>query len=105
MANYKETSVTGSYYQRAYQVVINNPLGGVPNITFFEEEVMTLADGRQLKNNVAGCLANFQHGATFPLINPLDDTSLGAMGSHDQVQVLLYSLYKALRAQADAPKV
>lgn len=105
MANYKQTNVSGDSYQRAYRVVVENQLNSVPSITFYEEEVLSLSGGRQLKNNVAGCLAQFQHGATFDLINPLDDTPLGAQGSHDQLQVLLYSLYKSLRAKADAPPV
>ena len=102
MPNYKQNSITGEVYQRANQIVIDNPLGGIPRISFLEQEVITLSDGRVMQNNVPGCGINFTAEETFPLVNPLTDESLGANVSHLDLQVMLYSLYKFLRSQSDA---
>lgn len=101
MTNYKQNSVTGETYQRSNQVVIDNPLGGVPRVTFLEQEVITLSDGRTIYNPVAGVGVDFTATDEFPLIDPADDTPLGGSVTHRDLQVILYSLYKQLRAQVD----
>lgn len=44
MADYKESSISGSKYTRAGRINIDNPVGGIPNAVFFEEEVLSLGD-------------------------------------------------------------
>ena len=36
MPNYKESNVSGTKWTRASQVIVNNPIDGVPSITFKE---------------------------------------------------------------------
>lgn len=42
--NYKQSEVTGTQWQRAIRVVIENPFGGVPSINFVEETATQLGD-------------------------------------------------------------
>lgn len=44
MADYKETTVTGSKWQRAVRVVIDNPYNCLPSILFVEEELINTGD-------------------------------------------------------------
>lgn len=101
MPNYKQNSVTGETYQRANQVVVDNPLGGTPRISFLEQEVITLSDGRVIQSNVPGCGIEFNATDTFALFDPQTDAPLGAQVTHSDLQIMLYSLYRALRAQSD----
>lgn len=101
MPNYKQNSVTGETYQRSNQIVVDNPLGGTPRISFLEQEVITLSDGRVMQQNVPGCGIDFNAADIFPLVSPIDDTPMGVSVTHADLQVMLYSLYKQLRAQAD----
>ncbi len=101
MPNYKQNAVTGETYQRSNQVIVDNALGGTPRITFMEQEVITLSDGRVILNQVAGVGIDFNAADVFPLIDPQTDAPLGGSVTHADLQVMLYSLYKQLRAQAD----
>ncbi len=100
MTDYKESTVEGTSYQRSFRITIENKRGDTPHITFFEEQVITLAD-EIISRPVDQCTQYFNPGETFPLLNPLDDSPLGADGSHQQFQILLYSLYKATAAKRD----
>lgn len=102
MPNYKQNSITGEAYQRANQVVVDNPLGGIPRISFLEQEIITLSDGRVLQNNVPGCAIEFSPNNTFPLINIDTDVPTGVVVLHSDLQVMLYSLYRYLRNQVDS---
>lgn len=44
MADYQETTLSGTAYTRASQVVIANPLNGVKAVSFMEEQVVNLCD-------------------------------------------------------------
>ncbi len=46
MADYKETDVSGVAWQRAYQILILNPLGELPTVRYDEEQVINLNDGQ-----------------------------------------------------------
>ena len=101
MPNYKEASVSGAVFQHAYQIIIDNPYQGNPHITFLEEEVITLSDGKIVKVSVPGCSGDFKVDATFPLLHPETGQYLGE-ATHGQLQLMMYSLYMSLRAQVDA---
>lgn len=100
MPNYKESSVTGVIWQRAYQVLISNRFGEVPMITFSEEEVVD-AGGRSITKHV-GYLTEVMSDPTksFDLINPVDGSVLGS-ATYQEAYVLLSSLYASLAQQRD----
>lgn len=42
--NYKESNVTGTQWQRATRIVIENPFGGIPTVNFIEEKATQLGE-------------------------------------------------------------
>ena len=94
---------TKDVYTRARVIVIDNPLpteGLIPSVRFNEE--LSTTDGISLGSN-GFCSMSFEVGGTFPLVHPETGQSLGE-GTHEQLQVLLYSLYlHAAEARDNAP--
>lgn len=50
MADYKQTTVSGTAWQRAQLVIIGNHLGQVPTVTYQEEAIIALDDGNIQKS-------------------------------------------------------
>jgi len=46
MADYKAAKVVGSTWQRTNQIIITNPLGGLPAVIYNEEQVINTGDGK-----------------------------------------------------------
>ena len=95
MSDYKETTLSGTAYTRASQVVIANPLNGVKAVSFMEEQVVNLGD-EQLIRPQGGIQEPFttENVTTeFQLLNPADSTPLGLTMTYQQVYVALHSLY------------
>jgi hypothetical protein len=53
MADYKEQTVSGTSWQRSWQIVMGNPLGGLPTVRYDEEQVINL-DSEQIRKSVDG---------------------------------------------------
>lgn len=85
MADYKEKEVAGKSWQRACRVMIENPYGGTPTITFVEEEATQL--GQKVTMKDCGSV-----GVQFDPQNP----------THIQIYTILNELYMALAANRDA---
>lgn len=101
MSNYKESAVTGTQWTRSHIVVVNNDWEQPPHITFGEETRIAIAGGGSIQASTGGLSSEFVTGTEFPLLNPLDNTVIGT-ASHDQMYVMLYSLYMHLAAARDA---
>lgn len=104
MANYQATTLSGTAYTRANQVVIANPLDGVKAISFMEEQVVNLGD-EQLIRPQGGIQEPFTAeniDTEFPLLNPLDSTPVGLSMTYEQVYVALHSLYFHVASKRDA---
>lgn len=103
MSNYKESTVTGSAWQRCHQVVIENPLGGTPVVRFDEEEVLSASTGQTVRRPVPGIVLPFDPSKPFPLRNPATgDLIPGAASTYGDAYVLLYSAYMAAAEERDA---
>ena len=101
MPEYNETDVTGSAYQRCYQVVIDNPLSGVPTIRFDEERVV-VATGAPSRTPLGPLAVAFDPAATIPLIDPQTGEPTGESITHRELYVALYSGYIEQAAARDA---
>ena len=55
--NYNETEMTGSSWQRACRVVVENPYQGLPSIVYVEEKVYNLGD-KVIKEPVSNLFVN-----------------------------------------------
>lgn len=92
MADYKESGLTGTQWQRCKMVTINNPLVGPKTVFFDEERVISLGD-QNLKQPVAGCSKNFAANGSFSLLDPNTNLPTGNTMSHTDLYNALYSLY------------
>jgi len=104
MANYKERAVTGEVqdYRRSNKVIIVNELGGIPEVTFMEQDMTFLPDGRKLVTGSDKCSkAMLDPTVEFNLLNPETDEIIGT-STLMQVYVLLYSLYRHTADERDA---
>jgi hypothetical protein len=102
MANYRESSVSGSKWQRATRVVVDNQLGNTPSIYFEEEEVVNF-DGTAFKKPVGIVNCVFEASKEIPLINPATGEALGTSITQMEIYVALHSLYMQLVAARDIP--
>ena len=104
MPDYKETTVAGTAYTRAHQVVIANPSVGTKAISFYEEQVINLAD-EQIIRQQGGVQEPFtadNANEEFALVNPIDGTPLGMTMEYKDVHVAMHSLYYHIAAKRDA---
>lgn len=85
MADYKESSVNGTSWQRAVRVVVENPYGGVPSINIVEEKAINL-DGTITTQLCANLTTSFDSD------NPL----------HVAIYTKLNELYTILREARDS---
>ena len=104
MPDYKETTVAGTAYTRAHQVVIANPTVGTKAISFYEEQVINLVD-EQIIRQQGGVQEPFtadNANEEFALINPVDGMPIGMTMEYKDVHVALHSLYYHVAAKRDA---
>lgn len=104
MPDYKETTLAGTAYTRAHQVVIANPSVGTKAVSFYEEQVINLAD-EQIIRQQGGVQEPFtadNANEEFALVNPIDGTPLGMTMEYKDVHVALHSLYYHVAAKRDA---
>jgi len=110
MALYREQVGQSSTYTRSNQITISNPLNGLPSISFSEENIITLPDASVLHQSVfnmgmGGLAINYDPSAVIDLINPDTDAPLGTSATHQELMVILYSLYRQLTTIRDNPPV
>ena len=104
MPDYKETTVAGTAYTRAHQVVIANPSVGTKAVSFYEEQVINL-ENEQIIRQQGGVQEPFtadNANEEFALVNPVDGTPIGMTMEYKDVHVALHSLYYHVAAKRDA---
>lgn len=92
MPNYKETTVAGDVYTRCKSVVLSNPKGAVPTLSFIEELWYNIP-GNEMGKDSGAIMTQFDPSAVIPLRNPQTDQLLGTSVTHADLHVILYSLY------------
>lgn len=100
---YQETQVTGSRYRRAKYVNINNSKGQVPQISFEEERITVLDDGKSFSESVGSLSTAFDATSIIPLLDPETGEDTGNTMTQAEVFQALYSLYFKLAAERDNP--
>ena len=105
MTDYKEQNITGDIksWRRCKKIEVLNPYNAMPSMIFHEEDVSKLPDNRDIKSEVIShILTNFSTPLKeFNLLNPNDNSVIGT-AKHQDVYVLLYSLYINLASKRDA---
>jgi len=102
MSKYREEQITGYKWVRSNKVSISNQYGGVPTITFGEEEITILSDGRTTNLPLIGLSETMSDPTQeFPLVNPITAEELGSSASYQELYVILHSLYIHLAKKRD----
>ena len=102
---YQPSDVVGSKYARAYRIEAQNPLDGVPSITFAEEVVYAIEGNGIISKqtgNLNESLSLDNVGTEFDLLNPITGEAVGAKMTYGQLQAALYSLYIHLAKERDS---
>ena len=105
MANYNETTVSGSEYTRCNQVNIINRLGSIPAVIFCEERVAVLSDGRNLFTPLDHITEVFDPAKVINLIDPNTGLPTGVEATYGDVYIMLYSAYMDAALARDAAAV
>ena len=108
MTNYNELSATAnpSPYRRVHYLGISNPPMGWPTVEILEADSVILNGVKRHLPEIVGGI-NVTVDATaladeFPLLNPADDTPLGATASGAQLFAFLYSWARHQQVKRDA---
>lgn len=101
MPDYKESSVSGTQWQRCNAVVVSNPYGEVPTITLREEQITTVG-GQQFRQDRGGIEFPFDPAYVVNLKNPVTGEALGATMTCQEIYVALWSMYMQKAAERDA---
>lgn len=101
MSDYKETTVTGSQWQRCCAINIDNTYGQAPTVRLQEEQI-TNVNGELFKKPVGGLSVPFDLAAEIELLDPTTGLPLGATMTQGQIHVALWSLYMQAAAARDA---
>jgi hypothetical protein len=104
MSNYQEETIAGAItiWQRARQIVCDNPTEGVPSITIYEHEATRLPDGSVIEKS----LGNLSYAMTdptieIPLIDPATFEQTTQTMTAGQIWLAMASVYIWLAKQRD----
>ena len=103
MADYQETTISGTSYKRANEVFISNPLNGAKTVRFSEELVINISGTPQrVPQGVFDVILTDDNKST--LIDVIDLTSGATVSqmTYEQVYCVLHSLYLKVAADRDA---
>lgn len=104
MADYREQTLTGNKWTRSNRVHIENPWGGVPTVTFFEEDISELSNGTRVNTPLGQLVMEFTDpSVVVQLLDPATgDPIPGATITHGELYVALSSLYRQAALSRDA---
>lgn len=100
--DYRQTSSDGTSWRRAAQVIVNNPLGRQASLSFQEQDVMSMGPNLFQVPTMTAVVGLFEPDAVIPLLNPATGEPLGTTATHQDLYVLLHSLYMQLALLRDA---
>jgi len=101
MANYKESSVSGTQYTRCKRIILEAPKGGTPSASFIEEDVIPTSNGEVRVQSGVLSEAMTNPNEVFDLKNPVDDSVIG-QATYAQVYAMIYSLHRYVAGKRDA---
>lgn len=99
--NYKESTLSGSQWQRCVRVTIDNQYNQTPQITMHEERITVVGDNT-FRENVGAVYAAFDPNAEIALLNPDTGEALGTTMTQGQIHLAMWSLYMQLASERDA---
>ena len=94
MADYQETTISGTSYKRANEVFISNPLNGAKTVRFSEELVINISETPQrVPQGVFDVILTDANKSTpINVIDPDSGATISQM-TYEQIYGILFSLY------------
>lgn len=102
MPDYNETDLTGKAWQRCHEVIIANARNTLPIIQFYEERVIALEDGAEIRQGLGPLTINFDPTREIALRNPETGEPTGATMTYADAYAVLYSAYLDAAFERDA---
>jgi hypothetical protein len=110
MPEYKTVQATGQMtsWRRAENIVMRNPLNGIPSVECNEENIISLPDGTIMQGpavtdpKIVGYMTD--PTTTFNLLNPSTGAVVGT-ATYMQLYVMMYSLFYDLAVARDAKMI
>ena len=102
MSDYKETNVVGKAWSRCFQVVIDNVRGRPPAAQFFEERVLLLDEGQEIRQGQGPLAVAYDPARLIPIRDPQTGEPTGATATYAEAYALLYSAYIEAALARDA---
>lgn len=101
MANYKESSLSGSEHTRCCEVHIINPFQETPMITFVEQKVTILSDGKILTEKGDSITVPFDPSKVIKEFDVINGQQLEATVSYFDLYKDICSAYMAAAIERD----
>ena len=104
MANYNETTESGDItkWNRARQIVADNPIEGAPGVTIYEQEATRLPDGTVIEKSIGSLsYALTDPDVEIPLIDPDTFEQTETTMKAGEIWLALASVYIWLAKQRD----
>ena len=102
MADYQEATLTGTEWRRARLVQINNERATPPTITFSEEVVTILSNGRTVSTDGGQIVVSYDPTAIIDLYDPATLQKIGATITHQELYGILFGAYFTSATARDA---
>lgn len=99
--NYKETNEQGQVWTRCYRVEVSNPYNGIQSVNMMEETIISIA-GETITKPGRLLTKEFSAGETVELVNPNNGEPLGISITHQDLYVMMYSLWLKTAKERDA---
>lgn len=98
--NYKEQLEQGQVWTRCYRVEVSNPYNGIPSVNMMEETLISIS-GETITKPGRLLTKTFNSSETVELVNPLTGEPLGATITHQDLYVMLFSLWLKTAKERD----
>lgn len=101
MADYKESSITGTVYHRFSRIVVDNPRGAEAHIICVEQEVVVMPD-REIVRDIGNLGFMFDPGKLYPEMSPITGEPTGNTITGADIHRALFSAVMAEATERDA---
>jgi len=101
MSDYKASTVSGSRWWRAQRVIVENPYGRTPYVSYAEQEIVLIDSSDKVVRDVGMLSTEFDPDQEFPILNPETGEATGETAKMRDVYVLLHSHYIFAAKQRD----
>lgn len=105
MSNYKEQEITGSKYQRACRIMIDNPLDETPTVNFVEEEITIISDTDKSHKLIGSLSMTFDPTEMVTMVDPITNALTETVYPASLAQWIIYSLYFKKANERDNPVI